>query len=56
MLNLSTIKTLGNFDVNFDLEPCDLQPEVFTSGSNFVMRKGVAAKIAVNCAPQIWIF
>lgn len=40
MLNLLTIKSLGDFDVNYDLEPCDLPPEVFTSGSNFILRNG----------------
>ena len=34
------ISNLGNQSVNFDLEPCDLPPEVFTYGTNYRLING----------------
>jgi hypothetical protein len=34
------INNLGNQSVNFDLEPCDLPPEVFTFGANYRLVNG----------------
>jgi hypothetical protein len=40
MQALSTIKLLGDVGVNYDLEPCDLPPDAFTSGNDYILRNG----------------
>jgi hypothetical protein len=40
MQALSTLKLAGDAGVNWDLEPCDLEPDYFTSGANFILRNG----------------
>jgi len=40
MLNLQTLKLAGNDGVNFDLEPCDLEPNFFTNGNDFRLKNG----------------
>ena len=40
MLNLQTLKLAGNAGINFDLEPCDLDPNFFTNGNDFRLRNG----------------
>ena len=40
MLNLQTLKLAGNDGVNFDLEPCDLDPNFFTNGNDFRLKNG----------------
>jgi hypothetical protein len=40
MQPLLTLKLTGNYGVNFDLEPCDLDLNTLTSGKNFLLRNG----------------
>jgi hypothetical protein len=40
MQKLQTLKLAGNYGVNFDLEPCDLELDWFTSGNNFRLKNG----------------
>ena len=40
MLNLQTLKLAGNDGINFDLEPCDLDPNFFTNGNDFRLKNG----------------
>jgi hypothetical protein len=40
MQQLLTIKLTGNYGVNYDLEPCDLDLNTLTSGKNFLLRNG----------------
>jgi hypothetical protein len=46
MQNLMTIKLAGNAGINYDLPACDLEPDYFTAGSNYVLRNG---KIQTFC-------
>jgi hypothetical protein len=40
MHSLLTLKLTGNYGVNYDLEPCDLDLNTLTSGKNFLLRNG----------------
>lgn len=40
MKQVLTLKLAGNAGVNYDLEPCDLDPNFFTGGNDFALRYG----------------